>query len=163
MLAAVSAMNRLHLRIGAAALGAATVLLTHQQLSAPVIAASHTYRYVIKKPRLSGIADADIERKALQRMLQSPQVEGVEIEVGDECDRRDCDLITIVETDDKSFKVNFYPKAAALNNKDHNEMETRRQPYPNETLIWKQGSREIAKMFTNHLSVHLSLPQKSTP
>ena len=159
-------MNRLRLRIGGAALCAATVLLTDQQLSAPVIAAGHPYkpyRYVIAKPRLSGITDdALIERQALQTMLQSQGIEA-DIDIGDRCDSRDCDVVTIEETTDQTFKVNFFPKAAELANKDHLEKETRRQPYDDERLIWKQGSREIAKMIATHQVVHLSLTRRSTP
>jgi hypothetical protein len=149
--------------IGAAIVG--VVLITPgRQLTALVAAAGPTttssYKYVIGKPRLIGITDgAEAERRALQRLLQS---QPIEVAIGDACDNKECDLVSIVETDEHVFQVDFYPSAAERQNKDHLEKETRRQPYPTPFLIWQQGSREIASLISRHNLVHVSSPQKNT-
>jgi len=155
------------LRIGAAILGVLLLTPLHR-LTAPIAAATSTvtpsYKYVIGRPRLIGITDgAAAERQALQKLLQSQPIEGVEIAIGDACDNKECDLVFIVETIEHVFKVDFYPSAAERQNKDHAEKETRRQPYPTPLLIWQQGSKEIASLITLHNRVHVSSPQKNTP
>jgi hypothetical protein len=156
-------MTRTRRCLGAVVLLATAILSGDRHLSAPALAAGHPYRYIIGKPRLPGIADDALsERQALLRTLQGERIEA-DIEIGDRCDTEECDVVNIVETDDKTFKVNFFPKAAALANKDHLEKETRRQPYDTQALIWQQGSKEIARMIAIHHAVHLSSTLKNTP
>jgi hypothetical protein len=159
-------VNRPRTRIGSvAAIAAVAVCATQPLVAPPVRAETFTYKYVIGTIRLIGLNEASIERQALRQLIAENHLEGLEVVATDRdtaCDVPNCDVVTVQETDEHSFKVNFFAKQAALADPNHREQVTQRLPFPdNERLIWREGSKAIAKLVAKHYEVHN--PPRTSP
>lgn len=106
------------------------------------------YKYVIGPVRVNGISDTGPERLRFKTQL-SEKLGGAIVDIGDRCDKPECDLIAIDQLQMQRFEVQFVPNELRQNNEAHVPRQTR-QMQVDPSVAWVIASKEIVTMIQAH-------------